>query len=486
MTDPAFCTATELLSRLQQREISSVELLEHLVARVQRHDARLNALVVRDFERARERARAADAALARREPWGPLHGLPMTVKEAFDVQGLPTTWGHPELATHRAGAPAEAVRRLQAAGAIVFGKSNVPVDLADWQSFNPVYGTTSNPWDLTRSPGGSSGGSAALLAAGLTPLELGSDIGASIRNPAHYCGVYGHKPSWGVVPMAGHQLPGMGCIDALDIAVVGPMARSAEDLELAMQVLTSPLQQFGRHGWSPTSWCDSGMPAHRLRVAIMANDPVAEVDASVEQALLALADHLEREGLTVNREARPVDSRESHTTYIGLLRAGQAALLGEEAYRKLLDTVASFAPDDDGYAARHWRAHVPSHHAWARHHQTRLRLQQQWAAFFGHHDLLICPIAATAAVPHNHVPPRWEQMLEVNGQAQPQTTQMFWAGYPGVVGLPATAVPLGLTAKGLPVGAQIIGPRLGDPMTLRFARWLENGYRGFQPPPGYA
>ena len=485
MTDPAFCSATELLLRLRQREISSLELLDHFIARVERHDPALNALVVRDFGRARERARQADAARARREDWGPLHGLPMTVKEAFDVPGLPTTWGHPERATHKAEAAAEAVRRLQAAGAIVFGKSNVPVDLADWQSFNPLYGTTCNPWDLSRSPGGSSGGSAALLAAGLTPLELGSDIGASIRNPAHYCGIYGHKPTWGLVPMAGHQLPGMGCIDTLDIAVVGPMARSAEDLQLSMDVLASPLQHFGLHGWSPTCWHDTGAAPGQMRVAIMANDDTAEVDQSVEKALLDLADHLEREGVAVDRQARPVDSQESHATYIALLRAGQAALLGDEAYRKVAETADRFDPADTSYAARHWRAHVPTHQAWARHHQTRLRLQQQWADFFGRFDLLICPVAATPAVAHNHVPPRWEQMLDVNGRPQPQTTQMFWAGYPGVVGLPATAIPLALSPQGLPVGAQIIGPLRADPMTLRFARWLENSYRGFQAPVGY-
>ena len=203
MTDLALLPATELALRLRRRELSSLELLQHHLRRVERLNPALNAVVVLDTDVALQRARDADAALARGECWGPLHGLPMTVKESFDLPGLPTTWGFEAQRGNIATQHAVAVQRLLDAGAVVFGKTNVPVALADWQSFNPVYGTTNNPWDVTRTPGGSSGGSAAALAAGLTALELGSDIGASIRNPAHYCGVWGHKPTWGVVPHAG-------------------------------------------------------------------------------------------------------------------------------------------------------------------------------------------------------------------------------------------------------------------------------------------
>jgi Asp-tRNA(Asn)/Glu-tRNA(Gln) amidotransferase A subunit family amidase len=228
MTDLAFLPATELARRVRRGELSSCELLQHFIARIERLDGGINAVVVRDFERARVQADAADAARARGELRGPLHGVPITVKESFDVPGLPTTWGFEHLRHHTATRHALAVQRLVEAGAIVLGKTNVPTALADWQSFNPVYGTTRNPWDPSRTPGGSSGGSAAALAAGFSALELGSDIGASIRNPAHYCGVYGHKPTYGVVPYEGHLLPGI--VQPGDISVAGPLARSARDL----------------------------------------------------------------------------------------------------------------------------------------------------------------------------------------------------------------------------------------------------------------
>ena len=195
MTDLAFLPAHELARRIRRRQLSAVELLTHYQSRIERLGGAINAVVARDFERAYVRAKAADAALARGELWGPLHGLPMTVKESFNINGLPTTYGFEAFKHNIARSDAVTVQRLQAAGAVIFGKTNVPVSLADWQSFNPVYGRTGNPWDTTRTPGGSSGGSAAALAAGFTALELGSDIGASIRNPAHYCGVWGHKPT---------------------------------------------------------------------------------------------------------------------------------------------------------------------------------------------------------------------------------------------------------------------------------------------------
>ena len=236
--EPAFQSAASLAADLRERRIGCRELLDHFIARVDRFNPDLNAIVVSDFERARERARAADAALARGEAWGPLHGLPMTVKDSYDVAGLPTTWGAPELRGNVPETNAVAIDRLLAAGAVVFGKTNVPYNLADFQSYNDVYGTTNNPWDLERVPGGSSGGAAAALAAGLTGLEAGSDIGGSIRNPAHYCGVYGHKPTWGILPLRGHAKPGV--LAPTDISAIGPLARDAGDLALALDVMAGP------------------------------------------------------------------------------------------------------------------------------------------------------------------------------------------------------------------------------------------------------
>ena len=483
MNDLALLPATELARRIRRREVSAVELLQMYLARIERLNPRVNAVVVLDAERALQRAKAADAALARGGLWGPLHGVPMTVKESFNVAGLATTWGFEEQRRNVAAQPAVAVQRLLDAGAVIFGKTNVPVALADWQTFNPVYGTTNNPWDLTRTPGGSSGGSAAALAAGLTGLELGSDIGASIRNPAHYCGVYGHKPSWGVLTMEGHQLPGTECIDTLDIAVAGPLARSAFDLTLAMDVATSPLKAFGPLGWVPLNWRDAGVPASRMRVAIVADDACAECDASVRDSLRSLATFLRGQGLQVSEDARPVDSSEAWETYLHLLRAATGADLSDADYALAQERAATYPTGSRDYPAWHWRGNTLSHREWVRRDQVRSKLRRQWAAFFESWDVLICPVATTPAFVQNQQGFRWERLVQVNGHDQPSTTSLFWAGYPGLVGLPATAVPLALSAQGLPVGAQIIGPAFADPVCLRFARWLESEYRAFVAPP---
>src|ERR1700730_6848241 len=238
MLDTPFQSARELASQIRRKKIGCAELLELYLARVAKYNPALNAIIATDLEGARKRARAADRALARKQPWGPLHGLPMTIKESYDVVGMPTTRGVPELKDNFPSHNALAVDRLLAAGVVLFGKTNVPIHLADYQSYNAIYGTTNNPWDLSRAPGGSSGGSAAALAAGLTGLEAGSDIGSSIRNPAHYCGVFGLKPTLGVASPKGQALPGTHA-DA-DISVIGPLARGAADLDLALDVMAGP------------------------------------------------------------------------------------------------------------------------------------------------------------------------------------------------------------------------------------------------------
>ncbi len=377
--DIAFLPATELLLRLRRRELSAVELLQHHLRRIERLNPAINAVVVLDAERALQRARAADTALARGETWGPLHGLPMTVKESFDVAGLPTTWGFESLRDNVAPGHALAVQRLLDAGAVIFGKTNVPVALADWQTFNPVYGTTNNPWDPGRTPGGSSGGSAAALAAGLSALELGSDIGASIRNPAHYCGVWGHKPTWGVVPQQGQQLPGMECVDTIDIGAAGPLARSARDLTLAMDVLAAPLRSFGPLGWQPAAWRDQGLPAPRLRVAVIADDALAEVDASVREAIASLVRFLRESGVSVDEQARPVDSVEAWTTYVPMVRAALIGGISEEEHRQAAAEAAKWPAGSLEFAALHWRGRSLSHRDWLRLEEVRSKLRRQWA-----------------------------------------------------------------------------------------------------------
>src|SRR5574342_1406991 len=238
MVATPFRSAKELAAEIRRKKIGCLELLDLYLSRVEMHNPALNAIVATDVESARKRARAADRARARKQVWGPLHGLPMTIKESYDVGGMPTTWGVPELKDNVPSRNALAVDRLLGAGVVLFGKTNVPIYLADYQSYNAIYGTTNNPWDHSRSPGGSSGGSAAALAAGLTAIEAGSDIGSSIRNPAHFCGVYGHKPTWGIVPRRGQALPWQKA--PVDISVIGPLGRSAGDLEIGLAAMAGP------------------------------------------------------------------------------------------------------------------------------------------------------------------------------------------------------------------------------------------------------
>src|SRR5437773_938828 len=286
MLDTPFQSASALASLIRRKKIGCAELLELYLARVEKYNPTLNAIIATDLEGARKRARAADRALARKKPWGPLHGVPMTIKESYDVVGMPTTWGVPELKDHVPPRNALAVDRLLGAGVVLFGKTNVPIYLADYQSYNAIYGTTNNPWDLSRSPGGSSGGSGAALAAGLTGIETGSDVGASIRNPAHYCGVYGHKPTYDVVSYKGHTRSN---VSVGDITVVGPLARGAEDLEIAMDVIAGP-DEIDSRGWKLTLPRSKKKKLHDFKVAVLLSDPNAEVDQSVQDEIQKLAD----------------------------------------------------------------------------------------------------------------------------------------------------------------------------------------------------
>ena len=286
MTEMAFQSALQLGAMIRNKSISAIEMLEYFIARVEQYDGGINAVVVRDFDRARENAKAADAALAKDQIWGPLHGVPVTLKESYDVEGLITTRGNPVWKDNVATADAVSVTRLKEAGVNLFGKTNVPLNLADMQSYNEIYGTTNNPWDLSRGPGGSSGGSAASLAAGMTGLESGSDIGGSIRNPAHYCGVFGHKPTWGLLPPRGHAAPGV--LAQSDLTVIGPLARSAADLEVATLAMAGPdeIQAAGLQlALQPCPHPTLGS----FRVAVWNNDDNAPVTEETRKRIDAVA-----------------------------------------------------------------------------------------------------------------------------------------------------------------------------------------------------
>ncbi len=477
----AFASATTLARLIRERKIGAVELLDFFLARVARLNPRINAIVVMQEEEARRRAAEADAATLRGEPRGPLHGVPMTVKESFDVAGLPTTWGFTQFKNNIAQKTALSVERLERSGAIVFGKTNVPVALADWQSFNPIYGTTSNPWNVERTPGGSSGGSAAALAAGLTGLEIGSDIGASIRDPAHYCGVYGHKPTFDICSRDGHLLP--DSYSHGDISVIGPLARSAHDLETALEIVAGPNAVDGR-GWSLNLPRSNRTKLSDFRVAIMASAPTAPVDSAVREQFGKLADFLRKAGATVDENARPVDPTEAHEIFIMLLRSATSGRMDDATFDRLARDRDAMKGRTD-YYAWHARANTMTHREWLAWDNRRHALRARWEEFFTRFDLLLCPTATTTAFPHMQTGERWERMLSVDGAPQPSTTQLFWAGYSGVVFLPSTVAPLGAAEDGLPVGVQIVAPQYLDHSAIRFAQLLERDWRAFTPPPGW-
>jgi len=477
----AFLPAYKLAALVRRGKIGCLELLKFYLDRVEKHNPALNAIVVFDVDRAKKRARAADRALSKGEVWGPLHGVPMTIKESFDVEGLPTTWGRPDLKKNIPSRSAQCVERYTEAGAVLFGKTNVPALLADWQSFNAIYGTTNNPWDVSRVPGGSSGGAAAALAAGLTGLETGSDIGASIRNPAHYCGVYGHKPTFGICSSRGQVLPPY--LRESDIAVIGPMARSAKDLEIALKIIAGP-DESDAAAWQLRLPRAPEKTVRQWKVGLLLDAPSAQVDRSVQDQIQKVADFLAKRGAKV-REARPdIDLTDAHHTFIQLLRSATTRSQSDELFARNVELAKKVSPKAADYQSWAMTGTTLHHRSWLLLNEKRHAMRQKWAEYFADYDLLLCPAAATPAFPHNQQGERWERMVMVNGKPQPSTTQMFWAGYSGMSYLPSTVAPIGLH-EGLPVGVQIVAPQYGDLTSIAFAQMLEKEYYGFVAPPGY-
>jgi amidase len=483
MTDIAFLPARRLAGMIRRGKIGCLELLDHYLARVERYNPALNAIIVTDIPKARRRARAADRALAKGEIWGPLHGVPMTVKESFDVKGLPTTWGNPDYKDNIAGSNALAVDRWLNAGAVVFGKTNVPIWLADAQSFNAIYGTTNNPWNLELTPGGSSGGASAALAAGLTGIEMGSDIASSVRNPAAFCGLYGHKPTFGICPMRGHALDGN--VRATDIFVIGPLARSAGDVALGLSIIAGP-DEIEARGTRLSLPPAKKKRLRDFKVGIITDHPTAPVERAVGEQLQKLADFLGKRKTRISDTARPdIDLDDAHRTFGMLLRAATSAAIGDEDQARFRAALDALPANADTPESRMLRGNTMSHRDWLRLDEKRQRMRWKWHEYFGDYDLLLCPVVLTAAFPHDHTPP-YERTLTVDGKKVPFNTSVFWSGYTCMAYLPSTVAPIGFTPDGRPVGVQIVGPEYGDRTCLQFARLLEREYQAFVPPPGYA
>ncbi|MDO9708505.1 amidase [Paracraurococcus lichenis] len=479
--DLAYRTATGLLALLESGTVSSLDLTRAAIARIEALDGAINAVVLRRFEAALAEAAAADAARRRGER-APLLGLPMTVKESFNLAGLPTSWGLP---SHRDWRPAEdaaAVARLRAAGAVILGKTNVPFMLDDWQSFNPVYGTTGNPWDLGRTPGGSSGGSAAALAAGFVPLELGTDIGGSLRVPAHFCGVLAHAPSLGLVPVRGHVPPGVPAIPReSDLMVAGPMARSAADLSLLLDVIAGPdgPQAAGYRLALPPPRFES---LAECRVLVVTEHPLVPLGREVAAAVEGFADRLAPKVKRLGRDAGLLpDLSTGARVYMRLLSAGFAADASAEVLSRSRAAVAAMAAEDDSLRAHSLRGLLMDHGEWIRADRIRTGFRHRWSVFFRDWDVVVAPAFALPALPHDHSPaPR---MCEIDGTLCREGDQLGWAGISTMPGLPSTAFPVGRSAAGLPIGLQAIGPFLEDRTTIAFAGLVAQAFGGFAPPP---
>jgi len=483
MSDLAFASATELAAAIAERKVTAVELLKLYLDRVDQFNGDLNAIVVDVREQALEQAAEADRELADGKSVGPLHGVPMTVKESYNLKGTPTTWGNPDWKDNIASEDAEAVKKLKAAGAIVFGKTNVPLSLADFQSYNAIYGTTNNPYNHERIPGGSSGGSAAALAAGLTGLEIGSDIGGSIRNPAHFCGVFGHKPTHNLLWIRGHAPPG-DIRSKPDISVIGPLARSAKDLDTSIRQMAGPDEIMARgYRLNLPELGDKGLSG--LRVAVWSDDEMCPVDVEVRSRVEAVADACRSAGASVDDQARPAFSSEhSHETYQNLLQATMAARIPDDDLESLKRYVESLDPEDESTSAKVLRAQVSSFKEWRANNELRDHLRWKWHEFFSAYDVLLTPMMPTAAFPHDQREFS-ERTIRVNNEERPYFEQVFWAGLTGVSYLPSTVIPTGLNGDGLPIGVQIVGPEFGDLITIGVADALESEGFKFTPPPAY-
>ncbi len=479
-----YWSATRLALAIRQKQIGCAELLEAFLSRIEKHNSRLTAVVDLDVAGARRQAQAADAALARDTAVGPLHGIPMTVKDSVDVAGLASTWGFGEHKDNRPAKSAPVVEALTGAGAIVFGKTNVPLGLLSWETFNDVFGTTNNPWDISLSPGGSSGGAAAALAAGLSALEVGSDSAGSSRGPAHYCGIYAHKPTYGVVSIEGQALPGVGSVP--DIMVLGPMARSAKDLAVALDIMAGP-DEADAAAWRVTLPPPRHTRLSDFKVAIMSEHDGYDVDHEVQARLDELGAFLSRRGAHVSSQARPeIDFDAAHRLCLNLICASAAGAIPEPYWTKLTKMAKLVAAREESELTSVIRGYTQLHREWIRNDQVRRQLQTTWGSFFQDYDVLLTPVAATAALPHDQSSriDRFRKIV-VNGKRVPATDQWFWAGLPAVAYLPATIAPIGFTSSGLPVGVQIIGPQYLDHTCLAFAHLLEQEYHAFVPPPGW-
>ena len=480
--DLDFASALQAADAIQRKKVSSVELTRRAFERIDRHNPGLNAFVYQLRDEALAAARRADEALAQGRSLGGFHGVPVHVKESFAVAGHPCTWGIPALRDSKAPRNSEAVSRLLGAGAVLIGATNVPVGLSDWQSYNPIYGTTNSPWDSKRTPGGSSGGTAAALAAGLGYLSVGSDIGGSIRVPAHFCGIYGHKPTLDLVSAQGQQ-PG-GDWGALGfstlLAVGGPLARSAGDLLAAMRILGGPM------GWDAKAWRwelppSRGRSLRDFRVGYVLDDPISPLTPDVKSVLETVVTRLERAGAKLKpgwpAGYQPAELLDNYLFHLFAFLESAAPPEAQEAQRREL---AKFKISRAGSSS------LSSFSDWQQQNHRRLAFRAQWQSHFEEVDVFLSPVAFTPAFPHDHSEPQGDRTIVTPAGPRRYVEMLNWISAGTLTGCPATSAPVGRTQGGLPVGIQVMGPYWEDATPITFAELLAREIGGFTPPPGYA
>jgi amidase len=479
--DADFGDAVSAAEQIRSKRISSVELTKHVFARIDRHNPKINAFTFQLREEAMARAQQADDALAKKQSLGPLHGVPVHVKESFGVQGRPATWGIPAFRNSKAPRNSAVVDKLLGAGAVLIGATNVPLNLLDYQSYNAIYGVTSNPWDLKRTPGGSSGGTAAALAAGLGFLSVGSDIGGSIRLPAHFCGIYGLKPTLGLVSEAG-QLPGGNYSDSgfsTELAVAGPMARSARDLDLGIRVLGGP-ERMPAKAWT---W---KLPAERfdalkgMRVGYVIDDPIAPLTSDSKPVFENAIRAMEKAG-AVLRPGWPASIRIAELNWDYMMLLG-AILYGVEPEAGRAEQRKRFGPPkEDPFAA----GALMNHADWVQLNAKRYSYRARWEDYFREVDVFLTPVAFTPAFPHQHQGTWFDRTLDTPGGKRIYGHLMNWIPPATLTGCPAAVAPIGRTTGGLPVGIQIMGPIWEDATPIAAARLLGAEIGGFEAPPGF-
>lgn len=483
--------AHELIDELRAGTLSSVDLTQAFLERIRTHNPDINAVVALDADNALARARAADDKLRQGGTPGPMHGLPLTIKDTWEVAGLGCTAGAPALRDYKPTGNADVIQRLTDAGAIIIGKTNVPIYATDLQSYNKLFGATLNPYNRAHTPGGSSGGAAAALASGMTPLEVGSDLAGSIRTPAHFCGIYGHKPSRSLVSFRGH-IPGPpGTLSQPDLAEGGPLARNARDLETLFRIIAGPRPVDGLN-WTLNLAPPDLNDLSRARVGLWLSDPLCPVDKTLIDGYRGLAGKLEQAGALV-AEARHELLNLAHILplYFNLLGSLLSTSMTPAQRRqmkwiaRLEKLIRLFAPMTAGVAdyGRGVNQHI---YDWAIINETREKMRAQAEQLFGEFDVLLTPITPTAAIRHDHSDPVFKRRIEVNGKQRAYMDQFCWIAFATLLGLPATSVPVGRTADGLPFNIQVIGAPGKDLTTIRFAQLLEErGLSGFEIPEGF-